>query len=146
MPYEERSGIDGQFKTSSEIRRQVQGGIDPETGLLDINRGDVYTEVYSPAMVEKAYKDWANKGGSRGDTSREAFNNEFGEYYGQQALKLAGFKSPNDDDRSYSVKLARAREVNSGRENRGAGGTDRLIEYNRGLGREKVASTVSMGR
>lgn len=49
----QQSGIDGEFKPDSEIRRDAGGRMAGD--MLTTNRGDIYTEVLSPESIENIF-------------------------------------------------------------------------------------------
>ena len=145
-PYETRTGaemqglgyrgIDGDFKSDSTVRvhRNNLKVDDPlllssvgNKSLIDGYQGDA-TEYLSPAGEAALYKLW--KAEQEADEFKanqntpEAFNRSLQEYYGQQALKLAGNTPVSPDQRSYNVRMDAGRNPNSTLD------TDRLIETN----------------
>ena len=89
---EAQPGFAGQFQDGSEIRRDVSGSLSPN-GTLNLNRGEVRTEIPSPGELDDIYDGWVERreGGweaRANQTNRSDFNNLAAEYYGQQGLKL----------------------------------------------------------
>ena len=118
-------GIDGPFKPDSDVRVST---VYADTGdpLLDdsvrqygIRELGVNTEYLSPTTRERLFR-------QSGKRDQAAFNRVLGEYYGQQALKLAGNTPVPDNMRSTNVQRF-ADNPNS------TLGTDRLIETQRSV-------------
>jgi hypothetical protein len=115
----EYEGIAGNFDETSEARIQTRVGeqLDPLLDIDDLQEGEIantlernggITEYLSPDGYNKLYKDWktsVNKENNnwRTDTSPLVFNQFLSEYYGQQALKVAGMRAPVDGLRSNIV-------------------------------------------
>ena len=117
-------GIDGAFKPDSTVRLHTQYANTGDTVLLPEVAGygiqplGIATEYLSPA-TEAALLQASGK-------APAAFNRVLGEYYGQQALKLAGNTPVPDAERSTNV-------VNSPNHPNSTLGTDRLIETQRSV-------------
>ena len=95
-----QSGIDGQFKDDSEVRRHVTGELNDD--VLDLTRKDVYTEFLSPRGRQQAYDDWEPYNSRQNSLS--FFNRAASEYYGQQALRLTGATPVSNKDRSKATQ------------------------------------------
>lgn len=130
-------GIAGPIKPDSNVRIHTEYGntgdalLDTDVAQYGLRELGVNTEYLSPQTSQQLYSQWASQ--QRADpytkeqSSVEHFNRSIGEYYGQQALKLAGMKPVQDVDRSFNVKRDNGRNANS------TLGTDRLIETNASL-------------
>lgn len=122
-------GIDGAFKPDSTIRLHTEYGktndpvLAPDAEQYGIRETGLKTEYLSPQSTQALYQQWAP---AQYETQRttDHFNRAVAEYYGQQALKLAGNKPVADRDRSYNIRKDRGRSRNT------TLGTDRLIETN----------------
>jgi hypothetical protein len=123
-------GIDGDFKGDSTIRVH-RNNLDIEDPLIDSsvqNRGLI--DGYEGNATEYLSDSTANQLQRGSGKSVGGFNRLVGEYYGQQAMKLAGARPVADIDRSNNVVRMRD-HANS------TLGTDRLIETNRSfMGRD----------
>ena len=134
-------GIDGAFKPDSTIRLHTQYANTGDTVLLPevagygIQPTGLATEYLSPATAQSMYDSWAKlqqataqQLNRKPQDTVDHFNRAIAEYYGQQALRLAGARPVADADRSYNVLHHRnANHPNS------TLGTDRLIETQRTL-------------
>ena len=132
-------GIDGAFKSDSEVRRHALGSLNSE-GDLDIDRSDVRTEILSPRGIKEAFKSWYDnikdsKFAPRRGKERENFNRAAGEYYGQQALLLNDRSPVLDKDRSAHVQNTTWLSGNTM-------GSDRLIENSRTLTGEDIGQST----
>jgi hypothetical protein len=127
-------GIDGGFKSDSEVRRHTDAVMLQDA--LDVLRSDVRTEVLSPDSIRDVYDKWADNA-FRGQTSIGHFNAAAGEYYGQQALKLKGYSAPSDENRSFASKKAADR-----RNEATTVGSQRLIENSRQLTDKDVSQSA----
>ena len=132
-------GIAGPFQPDSNVRMHTEYGntgdalLDADAAQYGLRELGINTEYLSPEGAQDLYKRWAaevqptqRRGDKRQDTVNN-FNRFLGEYYGQQALKLAGARPVADRDRSYNVRMDNGRNPNS------TLGTDRLIETNASL-------------
>jgi hypothetical protein len=92
---QEQQGLgSGTFKPDSEIRRDVQGGLNSK-GTLNLDRRDTRTEIYSPQELDSSYSNWKTRQedswtpfDNSGPRTRNDYNRDAAEYYGQQALKI----------------------------------------------------------
>lgn len=143
-PYREVSGadvqgrgIDGPFKNDSTVRLHTEYGktndpvLAPDAEQYGIRETGLRTEYLSPKGAQSLYREWA-PGQYENQRTPEHFNRSVAEYYGQQALKLAGNKPVADKDRSYNVRDGSSRRNPEGLRNHPNStlGTDRLIETN----------------
>lgn len=135
-------GIAGEIAPDSEARifmkdsKQTDPLMDERGGKKDVSsklvpEGDI-TEYMSPTGYEDLYKKWVssveaeNASGANAFTItpyRDTFDNFVSEYYGQQALALAGKTSVLDSSRSYQTKDA----AKAGHKSATVG-TNRLLE------------------
>jgi len=146
-------GIDGQFKPDSDVRIHTQYGdtndtlLDDDVKQFGIRETGVQTEYLSPSAEDNLYKEWrkreiqgaADKGWKKpteDNLSRENFNRFAGEYYGQQALKLAGNTAPSDSQRSYGIQRAGRSHPSS------TLGTDRIVENSRALTAPEIKNSA----
>ena len=140
------TGIDGAFKSDSEIRRHALSSLNDQGDLI-VDRSDIRTEILSPRGVEEAFDTWATNSEKQYQKSikkgrkvfkpkldRGQFNRAAGEYYGQQALRLKGYSPVLDADRSKHIKNTTFLENN-------ALGSDRLIENSRTLTRGDIGTS-----
>ena len=146
-------GIDGPFKPDSDVRIHTEYA-DTNDPLLDddvrqygIRETGIKTEYLSPSAEESLYKEWrqreiqaaADKGWNpptEEGLSKEVFNRFAGEYYGQQALKLAGNTAPSDRQRSYGVRNAGPNHPST------TLGTDRIVENSRALTAPEIRNSA----
>ena len=127
-------GIDGPFKKDSTIRLHTEYGKTNDPVLLPsaeqygIRETGLRTEYLSPQGEQELFDRFAKEMRAdpfkRGQDTPESFNRAVQEYYGQQALKLAGNKPVADRDRSYNVRKDAGKHKNT------TLSTDRLIETN----------------
>lgn len=129
-----RLGIDGDYRSDSEIRlhRNDINEVDPlldesvnYRGITDGYNG-IESEYLTPGAAQALFREWAPSQRPKQRTP-DHFNRAIAEYYGQQALKLAGNTPVSDADRSYNIRR------DSGRNRNTTLGTDRLIETNRSM-------------
>lgn len=141
-------GIAGQFQPDSDVRIHTEYGntgdplLDRSVAQYGLRELGINTEYLTRSGEAALYKLW--KAEQEADSYKryqnkpEQFNRALQEYYGQQALKLAGNTPVSDRDRSYNVRDGRYRDRRTGRlvdpGNRNHPnstlGTDRLIETN----------------
>jgi hypothetical protein len=136
-------GIDGDFKSDSDLRvhRVNLDEVDPlldssvvNNRMVDGYYDGVVTEYLSPKQTQKLYNKWEKETleedkrlrRRKSQATPDNFNRALAEYYGQQALKLAGNKKVDDRSRSFNI-------VNSPNHPNSTLRTDRLIETKRGL-------------
>ncbi len=122
-------GINGAFKPDSDVRIHTEYAdtndplLDDDVRQFGLRETGVQTEYLSPGGAQELYRQWAPTQ-HKDQRTADHFNRAVAEYYGQQALKLAGNKPVADRDRSYNVREDRGRNRNT------TLGTDRLIETN----------------
>ena len=128
-------GIAGPYQSDSLIKQSVIGGLDSD-GELSLQHLPVRTEFLSSNTEEQLFNEWKKQQRPE-QATRLNFNADVGEYYGQQALRLAGAKPVLDRDRSE--KVVRGVRKDPGRRpeplppEQSTKGTDRLIENSVGI-------------
>ena len=129
--------MDGEVRDNSEIRRDVTAYIN-EDGSYDFERGDTRTEVMTPADLASTKSKWQrDRDIDQQYYAPDQFENLAGEYYGQQALKLAGMKAPNLDQMDYTNR-GLAMDSREAVKQKGINGKDRLIIDNTGINAPEV--------
>jgi len=138
-------GIDGPFKKDSTIRLHTEYGktndpvLAPDAEQYGIRETGLRTEYLSPKGAQDLYRKWqpqqqaeARRRRMKPQDTANHFNRATAEYYGQQALKIAGMKPVADKDRSYNIRDGRSKKQPQGLRNHPNStlGTDRLIETN----------------
>ena len=146
-------GIDGQFKPDSTVRLHTEYGntndpvLAPDAEQYGIRETGLKTEYLSPSAEDSLYKEFRKRevegAAAKGwkepteqQLSRESFNRFAGEYYGQQALKLAGNRAPNDTKRSSGVKRAGPNHPST------TLGTDRIVENSNALTAPEIKNSA----